>query len=165
MNPYYSYCDSPIGPLLLTGDKDELSGLFFSTGTKARGVDPGWERFDQPFRKVARQIDQYFAGKRKSFDLNLAPLGTEFQLDVLNALLEIPYGETRSYADIAERVGRPKAVRAVGAANGRNPIALVSPCHRVIGKNGSLTGFGGGLDAKQYLLEHERGPSGLLLGR
>ncbi|NKC00748.1 MAG: methylated-DNA--[protein]-cysteine S-methyltransferase [Pseudomonadales bacterium] len=158
---YYSYCESPIGPLLLTGDRNELSGLFFSTGSKARGADESWERYDEPFRKAAKQIEQYFSGQRKSFDLDLAPHGTEFQLDVLTALLEIPFGETRSYADIAERVGRPKAVRAVGAANGRNPIALIIPCHRVIGKNGSLTGFGGGLDAKQYLLEHELGRSGL----
>ena len=157
----YTYCDSPIGPLLLTGDKHALSGLHFSTGSKAMGASAEWERYDEPFRRAVKQIKEYFSGDRKRFELELAPHGTEFQLDVLNALLEIPYGETRSYGEIAEEVGRPKAVRAVGAANGRNPIALIIPCHRVIGSNGSLTGFGGGLDAKRYLLEHEVGHSGL----
>ena len=157
----YTYCDSPIGPLLLTGDKKALSGLHFSTGSKAKGAQEGWERYDEPFRKAVKQIREYFDGKRKVFDLDLAPHGTEFQLAVLNELLNIPFGETRSYGEVAAAVGRPKAVRAVGAANGRNPIALIIPCHRVIGSNGSLTGFGGGLDAKRYLLEHEVGRSGL----
>lgn len=157
----YTYCDSPIGPLLLTGDKHALTGLHFSTGSKAKGAEPEWERYDEPFRPAVKQIKEYFAGDRKIFDLELSPHGTDFQLAVLDALLKIPFGETRSYGDIADVIGRPKAVRAVGAANGRNPIALIIPCHRVIGSNGSLTGFGGGLDAKRYLLEHEVGRSGL----
>ncbi|MEE2783084.1 MAG: methylated-DNA--[protein]-cysteine S-methyltransferase [Pseudomonadota bacterium] len=157
----YSYCESPVGQLMLTGERDRISGLYFSTGSKARGADPEWERQDTPFRKARRQIEEYFAGDRREFDLVLAPHGTEFQLDVLNALLKIPYGETCTYAEVAESVGRPKAARAVGAANGRNPIALIIPCHRVIGSNGTLTGFGGGLRAKRYLLEHEFAHSGL----
>ncbi len=158
---FYTYVDSPIGPLLLSGTRDVLNGLHFSTGSKARGASGEWERFDEPFRKAKKQIDEYFAGERKDFDLELDPTGTEFQLSVLQALQEIPFGETCSYKDIAERIGKPKAVRAVGAANGNNPIALIIPCHRVIGSNGSLTGFGGGLDTKRYLLEHELGQTGL----
>ncbi len=158
---YYSYCDSPVGPLLLRGEHDVLHGLHFSTGNKARGADPEWERYDEPFRRVKRQLDEYFRGKRKAFDLALDPQGTPFQRSVLDALLEIPYGETRSYLDIAERIGNPKAVRAVGSANGSNPIAVIIPCHRVIGSNGSLTGFGGGLESKRYLLDLELSHSGL----
>ncbi len=158
---YYSYFDSPIGPLLLRGDMHALHGLYFSTGNKARGADPDWERYDEPFRRVKRQLTEYFSGERKAFDLTLEPVGTTFQLSVLAALREIPYGETRSYRDIAERIGNPKAVRAVGSANGNNPIALIIPCHRVIGANGSLTGFGGGLESKRYLLDLELSHSGL----
>ena len=161
MSTYYSYMDSPVGPLLLTGDRHAVTGLHFSTGSKARGANPEWERFDEPFRQARQQLQEYFAGMRKRFELDLAPSGTPFQLSVLQALQEIPYGETRSYKDIAERIGNPKAVRAVGAANGSNPIAVIIPCHRVIGSNGTLTGFGGGLDAKRKLLELEFGHSGL----
>lgn len=158
---YYSFVDSPIGPLLLSGSRDSLQGLYFSTGSKARGADAAWERYDEPFRRAAKQIGEYFAGERRQFDLTLQPSGTEFQLSVLKALQQIPYGETCSYLEIAQQIGNPKAVRAVGAANGNNPIALIIPCHRVIGSNGSLTGFGGGLDTKRYLLEHETRHSGL----
>jgi methylated-DNA-[protein]-cysteine S-methyltransferase len=158
---YYSYFDSPIGPLLLNGSRDHLHGLYFSTGKKARGADASWERADEPFRRVKKQLKEYFAGARKSFDLSLAPKGTDFQLSVLAALQEIPYGETCSYLDIAQRIGNERAVRAVGNANGNNPIALIIPCHRVIGSNGSLTGFGGGLDTKRYLLDLELSHSGL----
>ncbi|NOX49598.1 MAG: methylated-DNA--[protein]-cysteine S-methyltransferase [Gammaproteobacteria bacterium] len=158
---YYSYTDSPIGPLLLVGDHNSLSGLYFSTGKKARGADSDWERYDAPFQRTKKQLAEYFAGRRKVFDLELLPSGTAFQLSVLNALLEIPYGETRSYADIAQHIENPKAVRAVGSANGNNPIALIIPCHRVIGSNGSLTGFGGGLESKRFLLDLETRHSGL----
>ena len=158
---FYSVTESPIGPLTLTGRGEALEGLFFSTGSKARGADPAWVRDDARFAEVRRQLDEYFAGERKRFDLPLAPHGTDFQLAVRDALLEIPFGETRTYAEIAQAVGRPKAVRAVGTANGRNPIALIIPCHRVIGSNGSLTGFGGGLESKRYLLELELSHSGL----
>ena len=158
---FYSYVDSPIGPLLLSGGRDELQGLYFSTGSKARGADETWERADEPFRRVKKQLKEYFAGERKVFDLALAPSGTDFQLSVLAALQEIPYGETCSYSDIAQRIGNAKAVRAVGSANGNNPIALIIPCHRVIGSNGSLTGFGGGLETKRFLLDLELSHSGL----
>ena len=158
---YYTLLDSPIGSLMLSGDEKKLTGLHFSTGSKARGADDSWQRNDDLFIAAAKQIDEYFAGKREAFELNLEPKGTQFQLEVLAALQTIPFGETCSYAEIAQQIGRPKAVRAVGAANGNNPIALIIPCHRVIGSNGSLTGFGGGLEAKQYLLEHETRNSGL----
>ena len=158
---FYSYMDSPIGRLLLAGDKEGLKILGFSTGGKARGADSEWERFDEPFRKVKAQLAEYFAGKRKIFDVKLAPDATPFQSSVLQALLEIPYGETRSYRDIAEQIGNPKAVRAVGGANGANPIPIIIPCHRVIGSNGTLTGFGGGLDSKRFLLDLETRHSGL----
>lgn len=158
---YYSYYSSPVGPLLLTAEKTVLCGLHFSTGNKAKGADASWERYDEPFRRVKKQLGEYFAGTRKTFELELDPPGTEFQRSVLAALQEIPYGETRSYMDIAERIGNPKAVRAVGGANGNNPIAVIIPCHRVIGKNGSLTGFGGGLEVKRQLLRLETERSGL----
>ena len=161
MTVYYSSIPSPIGQLLLTGDRDTLTGLYFSTGNKARGADPEWERYDEPFRRARKQLDEYFAGDRKVFDLSLDPPGTEFQRSVLDALLRIPYGETKTYADIANEIGNPKAVRAVGGANGNNPIAVIIPCHRVIGKDGSLTGFGGGLETKRKLLELEMGNTGL----
>lgn len=158
---YYTEIDSPIGPLLLSAEDSALTGLYFSTGGKARGADPSWTRDDTRFDTARKQIDEYFEGRRKTFDLDLAPKGTAFQQSVWGALLEIPYGETRSYLDIAQRIGNPKAVRAVGGANGNNPIALVVPCHRVIGSNGALTGFGGGLDTKRHLLQHELNNSGL----
>ena len=106
---------------------------------------------------ISRQLYEYFAGDRKSFDVRIEPRGTKFHRDVWNALLKIPYGETRSYSEIARAIGRPAAIRAVGAANGANPIPIVIPCHRVIGSNGSLTGFGGGIDVKRRLLELEAG--------
>ena len=106
-------------------------------------------------RRVIDQVTEYFAGKRQTFELDLAPRGTPFQLAVWNALREIPYGDTISYAELARRIGKPAAVRAVGAANGANPIPVIIPCHRVIGSNGTLTGYGGGIERKQWLLAHE----------
>jgi len=126
-----------------------------------RELTAQWERFDEPFRRVKKQLEEYFDGSRHRFDLDLAPEATPFQSRVLDALQEIPYGETRSYREVAEVVGNPKAVRAVGGANGNNPIPIVIPCHRVIGSNGTLTGFGGGLDSKRFLLDLERSHSGL----
>jgi len=158
---YYSYMDSPAGRLLLAGDGHRLTVVGFSSGDKARGADPGWERFDAPFRAVKRQLEEYFAGTRREFELDLAPAATPFQRQVLDYLLTIPYGETRSYRDVAVAIGNPKAVRAVGGANGSNPIPIIIPCHRVIGSNGTLTGFGGGIDTKRYLLDLERSRSGL----
>jgi methylated-DNA-[protein]-cysteine S-methyltransferase len=158
---FYSYMDSPVGRLLLAGEKDVLKVIGFSTGGKARGADAEWERFDEPFRGAKKQLAEYFAGDRQHFDLALAPQATPFQSKVLEALRGIPYGETRSYLDVAVAIGNPKAVRAVGAANGHNPIPIVIPCHRVLGSDGSLTGFGGGLDTKRLLLDLERRYSGL----
>lgn len=153
---YYTYAASPIGQLLLAGSADALQVIGFPHGDKARRADIGWERYDEPFKKTARQLNEYFSGDRQEFELDLAPEGTKFQVEVLEALRGIPYGETRTYRDIAVAVGRPKAVRAVGNANGRNPLPIVIPCHRVIGSDGSLTGFGGGIEAKRYLLELEQ---------
>ena len=161
MTILYSYCDSPIGPLLLRGDGTALTGLYFSMGDKARGAGAGWHRSDADFVRVKRQLAEYFAGQRKQFEVALAPQGTPFQTSVWQALREIPYGETRSYLDIARQIDNPKAVRAVGTANARNPLAILVPCHRVIGSDGSLTGFAGGLASKRALLELESRHSGL----
>lgn len=158
---FYSYMDSPIGRLLLAGDGKALKVIGFSSGNRARGADEGWERFDEPFREVKRQLQEYFDGVRRTFDLPLAPDATPFQAQVLEALQKIPYGETRTYKDVAGAVGNPRAVRAVGGANGANPIPIVIPCHRVIGSSGGLTGFGGGLESKRFLLDLERSHSGL----
>jgi methylated-DNA-[protein]-cysteine S-methyltransferase len=127
----------------------------FPQGSMRREPEAHWIYSEKPFAAARRQLTEYFEGRRKTFDLNLRPNGTEFQLDVLKQLQKIPYGTTVSYRDIAERVGRPKAVRAVGAANGRNPIPIIIPCHRVIGSSGDLTGFGGGIPTKKALLRLE----------
>lgn len=152
---YYCYLETPIGQLLLAGDDEALQVVGFPEGSRRREPDHGWIFNEKPFAEVRRQLTEYFAGKRKSFDLPLKPTGTEFQLQVLDELKKIPYGTTCSYSDIAQRIGRPKAVRAVGAANGRNPIPIIIPCHRVIGASGDLTGFGGGLPTKEALLRLE----------
>ena len=160
---YYCYLDTPIGELLLAGDDDALALVSFPEGSMRRDPDPDWIYKEKPFAEARRQLTEYFDGERKDFDLPLRLDGTEFQMSVLQALQKIPYGETTSYAAIAERIGRPKAVRAVGAANGRNPIPIIVPCHRVIGSHGDLTGFGGGLDTKEALLrleaEHSQFPN------
>ena len=152
---YYTWTGSPVGRLLLAGT-DELSLIAFSGSANSIAPQAHWKPSDAPFlREAVAQLDAYFRGARREFDLKLKPTGTAFQLAVLNALTTIPYGETRSYGEIASQIGRPKAVRAVGAANGRNPLPIVVPCHRVIGADGSLTGFGGGLETKRYLLDLE----------
>jgi len=151
----YRTINSPVGKLLLAGDQSGLRIIGFPGGKGHVEPDAAWSLVDDCFKEAEDQLNEYFEGERTSFDLNLSPSGTEFQLLVLTALQEIPCGETRSYLDIAKRIGRPKAVRAVGAANGRNPLPIVIPCHRVIGADGSLTGFGGGLDTKRYLLNLE----------
>ena len=120
-----------------------------------REPEPDWIYSEKPFADARQQLREYFAGDRKSFDLDLNPGGTEFQLQVLDELQKIPYGTTTSYGDIAKRIGRPKAVRAVGAANGRNPIPIIIPCHRVIGSSGDMTGFGGGIPTKEALIRLE----------
>ena len=153
---YYTYLDTPIGELLLGGDQQALHEIGFPQGPKRRRAPSDWELNDGIFIEVKSQLNQYFAGTRQSFSLALQPSGTPFQLSVLDELLKIPYGVTTSYREIALRLGNPKAMRAVGAANGRNPIPLIIPCHRVIGSNGRLIGFGGGLPTKEKLLTLER---------
>lgn len=150
---HYTYCQSPVGRLVLAGRDGALELLLFPSSDQAKA--PEWEAADAPFRQALLQLEEYFKGRRRSFDLPLAPQGTSFQRKVLEALQAIPYGETRSYKDIAAAIGQPKAVRAVGAANAKNPIPIVIPCHRVIGSDGSLTGFGGGLEVKRTLLSLE----------
>jgi len=154
---YYTYLDTPVGVLLLAGCEDHgLRHISFQCGKGAIRPEPDWAESAKPFREAIRQLTEYFKGRRTTFDLPVHPKGTPFQRDVWKALLKIPYGETRSYAEIARQVGRPKAMRAVGLANGRNPLPIVVPCHRVIGSSGRLVGFGGGLPVKQALLDRER---------
>ncbi|GAC1625359.1 MAG: methylated-DNA--[protein]-cysteine S-methyltransferase [Nevskia sp.] len=152
---YYCITPSPLGELLLAGDGERLSHLYMET----HGVWPAkradWRWDEAPFRNVIAQLRAYFAGELKQFDVPLAARGTEFQQRVWQALLEIPYGVTTSYGELARRLGDAKASRAVGLANGRNPVSIIVPCHRVIGADGSLTGYGGGLDNKLWLLRHE----------
>lgn len=153
------YCDlfTPVGRLLVAGDEEGLRRISFQSGFNP--VEPAgeWRRSEEPFREASAQLEAYFAGELRKFDLALTPEGTPFQREVWSALTNIPYGETVSYGELARRLGRPNASRAVGAANGRNPIPIVIPCHRVIGADGSLTGFGGGLSIKRRLLELEGG--------
>ena len=152
---YYSFLDTPIGELLLAGEEGALSMIGFPKGSMRREPEADWIFNEKPLADACEQLREYFSGDRQVFDLPLKLNGTEFQVSVLKALQEIPYGQTTSYGEIARRIGRPKAVRAVGAANGRNPIPIVVPCHRVIGSTGDLTGFGGGLDTKEALLRLE----------
>jgi methylated-DNA-[protein]-cysteine S-methyltransferase len=151
----YSEIDSPIGRLLLYGTSRGLSGIFMTRQRHFDGKQKDWKRDDARWSSVARQLREYFDGKRRDFDIPLDVEGTEFQMKVWNALCKIPFGRTASYADIARQIGNPKAMRAVGMANGRNPVSIVVPCHRVIGADGSLTGYGGGLDRKKVLLDLE----------
>jgi methylated-DNA-[protein]-cysteine S-methyltransferase len=160
---YYCYLHTPIGELLLAGADDALSMIGFPQNTRRRDPEPDWIYNEAPLQQVCTQLNEYFAGERKVFDIPLQLNGTEFQISVLEALLQIPYGETASYGEIARRIGRPRAMRAVGAANGRNPIPIIVPCHRVIGATGDLTGFGGGLDTKEALLRLEAENSAGLL--
>jgi O-6-methylguanine DNA methyltransferase len=155
---HYSHIDSPVGPLLLAVSERGLVALEFGRGR----VDAGWVESAEKTASCARQLEEYFSGRRRRFDLPLDLRGTDFQKRCWQELLEIPYGETRSYAQIARAIGNPQAVRAVGLANGQNPIAIIVPCHRVIGSDGSLTGYGGGLEAKRKLLELEGALSGRL---
>ena len=153
----YTTIESPIGELLLLGDGCALHGLYMQQGRRPMALSPRWQRADGAFAEPIEQLQQYFAGTRTSFDVPLEPSGTPFQLRVWSALQDIGYGETLSYGELAARVGQPSAARAVGMANGRNPIAVIVPCHRVIGADGTLTGYGGGLERKRMLLALEAG--------
>jgi methylated-DNA-[protein]-cysteine S-methyltransferase len=148
----YEVVESPIGQLLLVGDGESVSGLRFGGDASAA---PRSTRAPGAFAEARAQLAEYFAGTRRQFDLLLRPTGSAFQRLAWRALTEIPYGTTRSYGEQAARIGRPRAARAVGAANGRNPIPIIVPCHRLVGHDGGLTGFGGGLERKRYLLAHE----------
>ncbi len=157
---HYDEMDSPVGTLRLVADGHGLRGIWFERERHPKKADPTWVRATDPLASAplaaARvQLEEYFAGMRQHFDLPLHPVGTPFQLQVWHELGRIPYGVTISYGELARRIEKPLAVRAVGAANGRNPLPIVLPCHRVIGADGSLTGFGGGLPTKHYLLTME----------
>lgn len=149
----HTIIDSPVGPLALTAGSQGLTDLRFSDQPPPPG--DGSAAGAAHLTAAVAQLREYFAGERRAFDLGLSPVGTDFQREVWRALRGIPFGETRTYAEIAVGIARPKAVRAVGAANGKNPIPIIVPCHRVIGADGALTGFGGGLDVKEALLRHE----------
>jgi len=152
----YTQIESPIGPLLLAADESGLREIRFVHGRQPAKPDPDWKKDDAPLRETIRQLREYFTGELEEFDLPLSPQGTPFQLSVWKRLCEIPYGETISYGELAGRIGNPNASRAVGLANGSNPIPIIIPCHRVIGSNGKLTGYGGGLPIKEKLLALER---------
>ena len=152
----FSEIDSPIGRLLLFGTARGLSGIMMTRHRHFDGKQKDWKRDDARWRDATTQLREYFAGQRRDFDIPLDVDGTEFQMKVWSALRKIPFGLTASYGDIARKIGNPKAMRAVGLANGRNPVSIVVPCHRVIGADGSLTGYGGGLERKRFLLALEK---------
>jgi methylated-DNA-[protein]-cysteine S-methyltransferase len=153
----YAAIPTPIGDLVAWGEDHTLSGLGFADSPKSTRVEASWPRDDDAFRHITDQLDAYFAHGLTQFELNLETGGTTFQRRVWVALQSIPYGTTTTYGALAAELGDPRAVRAVGLANGRNPISIIIPCHRVVGTDGSLTGYGGGLARKQWLIAHERG--------
>jgi len=152
----FTHIDSPIGPLLLVGDDAGLRQIAFPKNGKAAEAEPDLREDRPAFRELRSQLDAYFEGELETFDLLLAPEGTAFQQKVWRELLNVPYGGTISYGELALRIGNPKASRAVGLANGSNPIPIIIPCHRVIGADGKLTGYGGGLAIKEKLLALEK---------
>ena len=156
---FYTTIDSPVGPILLAGNDQGLSEINFQAGTRPTAIAAGWEENAVPFAETITQLRAYFAGELQEFDLPLAATGTPFQITVWQELQAIPYGETISYGELARRIGKPQAARAVGLANGANPLPLVVPCHRVVGSDGRLTGYGAGLPIKEALLAHERSRS------
>ena len=153
----YTYLESPIGQLLVAGDEHHLYYISFPGGKGKITPHDNWHEDAAPFKEIAKQLTAYFKGELEQFDISMVLNGTDFQEDVWTALCDIPFGETISYGELARRIERPKASRAVGAANGANHLPIIIPCHRVIGANNSLTGFGGGIETKQYLLQHEQG--------
>lgn len=154
MKSFYSYTYESIGKIEIGTESENITDVHFAKSF----IPPAEYRRDETplHRKAAEQLKEYFEGRRKVFDLPLAPAGTDFQMRCWKALIQVPYGETRSYGDIARAAGSPKGFRAAGMANNRNPIAIIIPCHRIIGSNGKLVGFGGGLDIKEFLLDLER---------
>jgi len=158
MTPVTRSVPSPVGRLLLVGDGARLSGLFM-TNQRHHPVIESRTDDGEAFPDAVEQLDEWFAGDRRDFDLALAPRGSTFQREVWDVLRRIPFGETTTYGDVAAQVGRPGSARAIGAAVGHNPIGIIVPCHRVVGASGALTGYAGGLDRKKWLLEHERAVS------
>lgn len=152
---------SPLGELVLVGDGQRLHRLHMREGRHAIRIAADWRRCEDGFTEVLDQLEEYFEGRLTAFDVELALAGTPFQLTVWKALCEIPYGQTISYGELARRLGNPAAVRAVGLANGRNPVSVIVPCHRVVGADGSLTGYGGGLENKRRLLDLESSVAGV----
>jgi methylated-DNA-[protein]-cysteine S-methyltransferase len=156
MTTCYTFLDSPLGRLCVRGDGQFLTGLFLPAHRGWTGPETSWHEDDEPFGAVRQQLEEYFAGQRREFDLPLRLLGTPFQQRVWRELANIPFGTTITYAQLAQRIGQPTASRAVGHANGCNPISIIIPCHRVIGASGTLTGYAGGLERKAWLLACER---------
>jgi methylated-DNA-[protein]-cysteine S-methyltransferase len=159
----YTYTDTPIGAAMLVGRQGRLTGLYLGEGRTTPRPTPDWRRDDRQFEDVGRQLDEYFAGRRTDFDVAVEPAGTRFQVSVWSALVDIPYGMTTTYGAVAARIGHPAAARAVGGASGRNPVSIIIPCHRVVGVDGSLTGYGWGIERKAWLLELEQQPGRLPL--
>lgn len=159
---HYTKIQSPLGPLLLAANDHGLRFLSFAASKRAILLQPDWTQDKKPFRETILQLQAYFHGELREFDLPLALEGSIFQLRVWQSLRAIPFGKTVSYGELAERIGQPKAARAVGLANGLNPIPIIVPCHRVIGSNGNLTGYGGGVSIKKKLLSFESGQLRLL---
>ncbi len=156
MTTYMDRMDSPVGELTLLSDGERLTGLYMHEQKRGPDIDPAWVIDAAPFERVREQLDAYFAGELREFDIELGLRGSEFQVAAWQELCRIPYGETITYAELARRIGKPAAVRAAGAANGRNRLGIIVPCHRVIGANGTLTGYAGGLERKRWLLDFER---------
>jgi len=156
MTRRYTQIESPLGPLLMVADDAGLREILFVNGRHQAQPESSWIEDQAPFAEAVLQLQAYFAGELENFNLQLAPEGTPFQLGVWQRLCDIPYGKTISYGELAGRIGNPKASRAVGLANGSNPIPIVIPCHRVVNKSGALGGYGGGLRRKQFLLDLER---------
>lgn len=152
---YYTELASPVGPLLALSEGESLIGLYFEDHRRGPARSAEWRRDDAPFQRLQGELAAYFSGECCDFSVELAPRGTDFQRAVWKELRRIPRGKTLSYAALAARLGRPRAVRAVAAANARNPISIIIPCHRVVGSNGALTGYAGGLERKEWLLRHE----------
>ena len=157
----YARLTTPVGPVVVAETDGGLLAVQFENGRRPRRVDPAWRQVEPGAIEAAVELTEYFAGARRAFDVRFASQGTAFQRRVWSAVAAIPYGETRSYGAVASQIGAPSAVRAVGAANGQNPWPIVVPCHRVIGSDGSLTGYGGGLPIKRALLDFERGTGSL----
>lgn len=159
MKTYFRRWRSPVGELLLVSNGNALTRLHLKGAAHYPEVDESWIEGEslEIFDTAITQLDEYFRGERKSFDLKIEMTGTDFQKKVWNQLRQIPFGETVSYKQLAERIGKPRAIRAVGQANGRNPISILVPCHRVLGANGTLTGYAGGLHSKNYLIALEKG--------